>query len=73
MIKAKTEIEMNKLIKRYCSDSSFYGFIDGIGWYVRKGDLKRMVSAFDDVFTFHLDEIERFVGTIKHELGRGKK
>jgi len=35
---------------------SIIGFVDGIGWYVRKGDLKRMV----DVFTFHSDELNRF-------------
>jgi len=27
---------------------------------VRPGDLARLVSAFDDVFTFHSDELERF-------------
>jgi len=27
---------------------------------VRKRDLKRMVSAYDDVFTFHPDELARF-------------
>jgi hypothetical protein len=27
---------------------------------VRKSDLRKMVSAFDDVFTFHEDEIKRF-------------
>ena len=36
------------------------GFVDGIGWYVRKGDLKRMVTAYEDVFTFHKDELQRF-------------
>jgi len=34
--------------------------VDGIGWYVRKGDLKRMVTAYEDVFTFHKDELSRF-------------
>jgi len=38
----------------------FVGFVDGIGWYVRKKDLEVMVSAFDDVFTFHPDELARF-------------
>jgi len=58
--KSKTEISIRKLIKKHYPKAKFIGFIDGIGWYVRKEDLKRMVSAFDDVFTFHKDELERF-------------
>lgn len=33
---------------------------NGIGWYVRKNDLKRMVGAYDEVFTFHKEELNRF-------------
>ncbi len=58
--KAKTEIEIQKLIKKHYSKAKFWGFIDGIGWYVRKNDLKRMVEAYEDIFTFHKDEIKRF-------------
>ncbi len=58
--KAKTEISVDSLIKEHYPNASFIGFIDGIGWYVRKGDLKRMVTAYDDVFTFHNDELKRF-------------
>ncbi len=58
--KSKTEITINTLIKRHYPKAAFIGFVDGIGWYVRKGDLKRMVEAYDDVFTFHKDELERF-------------
>lgn len=58
--KSKTEIGIDKLIKEHYPNAKFIGFVDGIGWYVRKGDLKRMVSAYEDVFTFHPDEIERF-------------
>jgi len=58
--KSKTEGNIKKLITKYYPESNFIGFVDGIGWYVRKGDLMRMVSAYDDVFTFHKDEIERF-------------
>lgn len=58
--KAKTEINISKLIKKYYPQSSFVGFVDGIGWYVRKNDLKRMVGAYDDVFTFHKEELNRF-------------
>jgi hypothetical protein len=58
--KSKTEGNIKKLIAKYYPNAKFIGFIDGIGWYVRKGDLARMVAAYDDVFTFHKDEIERF-------------
>ena len=58
--KSKTELAVNALIKGHYPDSRFIGFVDGIGWYVRKGDLKRMVGGYDDVFTFRKDEIERF-------------
>lgn len=65
--KAKTEANIKKLISRYYPKATFVGFVDGIGWYVRKQDLARMVSAFDDVFTFHKDEIERFKQFLKQE------
>ena len=58
--KSKTEISIDTLIKEHYPDATFIGFVDGIGWYVRKGDLKRMVTAYEDVFTFHKDEIKRF-------------
>lgn len=58
--KSKTEISIDKLIKKYYTNASFIGFVDGIGWYVRKGDLKRMVSAYEDVYTYHKHELERF-------------
>ncbi|MFH1527669.1 MAG: hypothetical protein ABIJ40_09365 [Bacteroidota bacterium] len=56
----KTEISIGVLIKQHYPKAKFIGFVDGIGWYVRKGDLKRMVSAYEDVFTFHKDELDRF-------------
>ncbi len=58
--KSKTEISIDILIKQHYPKAKFIGFIDGIGWYVRKGDLKRMVTAYEDVFTFHKDELKRF-------------
>ncbi|GAB4199806.1 MAG: hypothetical protein Fur0023_02500 [Bacteroidia bacterium] len=58
--KSKTEISIDSLIKEHYPKAIFIGFVDGIGWYVRKGDLKRMVTAYDDVFTFHKDELKRF-------------
>ena len=51
---------MDSLLKEHYPNARFVGFVDGIGWYVRKGDLKRMVSAYEDVFTFRMDEIARF-------------
>lgn len=62
--KSKTEVTVSTLIKEHYPDAIFIGFVDGIGWYVRKNDLKRMVEAFTDVFTFHHDEIDRFRGFV---------
>ncbi len=58
--KSKAEIGVDSLIHRKYRSAKFVGFVDGIGWYVRKRDLRRMVSAYDDVFTFHPEELERF-------------
>lgn len=64
--KAKTEIIVAELIKKYYTKAKFIGFVDGIGWYVRKQDLKRMVEAYDEVFTFQKDELNRFEKFIKN-------
>lgn len=66
--KSKTEGSIKALISKYYPKAKFIGFVDGIGWYVRKGDLMRMVSAYDDVFTFHQAEIARFKQFINKEL-----
>ena len=66
--KSKTEGSIKQLITKYYPKAKFFGFIDGIGRYVRKGDLLRMVKAYNAVFTFHKDEIERFKITLKKEL-----
>ncbi len=58
--KSKTEIAINSLLKQHYPDAIFVGFIDGLGWYARRNDLKRMVAAYEDVFTFHEDELTRF-------------
>lgn len=58
--KSKTEISIRDLILEHYPEAKFFGFVDGIGWYARQNDLKRMVSAYDDVFTFHPDELHRF-------------
>jgi hypothetical protein len=66
--KSKTENSIRTLISKYYPNTLFYGFVDGVGWYVRKGDLLRMVSAYDDVFTFHKDEMARFKKIMKGVL-----
>ena len=58
--KAKTEIVIRELIEEHYPDAHFWGFVDGIGWYVRKKDLERMVEAFDEVFTLEPTELQRF-------------
>jgi hypothetical protein len=58
--KAKTEKVVADYLKKNYPNVAFVGFVDGIGWYVRRGDLKRMVNAYDFVFTFRKDELERF-------------
>ena len=58
--KAKTENGVDPLIKKYYPNTIFIGFIDGVGWYARTNDAERMCEGFDDVFTFHADELNRF-------------
>ena len=58
--KSKTEINIGRLLRLHYPDARFWGFVDGIGWYVRKKDLWRMVVAYEDVFTLHDQELERF-------------
>lgn len=66
--KSKTEISIRQLIKQHYPKAKFIGFVDGIGWYVRKEDLKRMVAAYEDVFTFHKDELTRFESLLRVEF-----
>jgi len=58
--KAKTEKVVADYLKENYPGVLFVGFVDGIGWYVRRGDLKRMVEAYDFVFTFNEGELQRF-------------
>ncbi len=58
--KAKTEKTVADYLKKNYPKVLFIGFVDGIGWYVRRGDLKRMVEAYDFVFTFHREELKKF-------------
>lgn len=69
--KSKTEISVNSLIKKHYPNAKFVGFVDGIGWYVRKNDLRRMVNAYEDVFTYHDDELERFMSLVIKSLTAG--
>jgi len=66
--KSKTEIQVARDIRKYYPKATFLGFVDGIGWYVRQGDLKRIVSAFDEVFTFRRMELKRFIEFIQNIL-----
>ena len=58
--KAKTEIAIRNILRLHYPNARFWGFVDGIGWYVRKKDLRRMVEAFEDVFTLEESELRRF-------------
>ena len=62
--KAKTEIAIRNLLADHYPNAHFWGFVDGIGWYVRKKDLRRMTEAFEDVFTLEESEIRRFQGSL---------
>ena len=66
--KSKTEIGVSQLIKKHYPEAKFIGFVDGIGWYVRPTDLTRMVAAYEDVFTFHQEEISRFEEFLRKEF-----
>jgi hypothetical protein len=68
--KAKAEIGVKRQIDRYYDYAVFIGFVDGIAWFTRPGDLKQLVSAFDNVFTFHPLEIERFLAFATDILGK---
>jgi len=66
--KAANEGAVAKNIKSKYRGAKFLGFVDGVGWYVRRSDLQVIVKAFDDVFTFHPDELTRFVQFLKDTL-----
>tara|TARA_B100001778_G_scaffold321221_1_gene312369 strand:+ start:192 stop:1163 length:972 start_codon:yes stop_codon:yes gene_type:complete len=63
--KAKTEIAVRQLIKKYYPSAKFVGFVDGIGWFVRDKDRERIISAFDDVFTFNELDMVKFKNLLK--------
>ena len=48
--KSKTEISIDTLIKEHYPKASFIGFVDGIGWYVRKSDLRRIGNCLRRCF-----------------------
>lgn len=59
--KAANEVRVAENIKQKYQRAFFLGFVDEVGWYVRRSDLQVIVRAFDEVFTFHPDELERFI------------
>lgn len=63
--KAKAENGVNPLNKKYYPNATFVGFVDGVGWVTRTSDAERMCEGFDDVFTFHADELKRFTELLK--------
>lgn len=67
--KAANELRVRRSIKEQFGEGVwFVGFIDGLGWYVRRSDLRVLVQAFDEVFTFHREEIERFKAFLQGNL-----
>jgi hypothetical protein len=66
--KAKTELGVKMNISTHYPSATFVGFVDGIGWYVRKQDLAKLVAAFDNVFTFKDAELTRFLDFVKSFL-----
>ncbi len=68
--KAKTEIAIRRLLKKYYPKAKFVGFVDGIGWAVRPGDLERMNSAYDYTYTFHKDELNSFKNLLNEVFGK---
>lgn len=63
--KAKTEKTVADYLKKNYPGVVFIGFVDGVGWYVRRGDLKRMVAAYDFVYTFDPDKLQEFGDFLK--------
>ncbi len=68
--KAKTEISVASDIQSYYEYATFVGFVDGIGWLARQKDLIRLVSAFDNVFTYAPNELDRFIEFLNDIFGR---
>lgn len=68
--KAKTEMTVAKEIQSYYEYAIFVGFVDGIGWLARQSDLKRLLSAFKNVFTYAPGELDRFIEFLDDVFGR---
>jgi len=66
--KAANEVKVSENIKQKYQPAFFLGFVDGIGWYIRKSDMRVIVNAFDEVFTFHPNELERFIEFLQKVL-----
>lgn len=63
--KASNEIAVSRKIKEVYTKVKFWGFVDGIGWYVRRGDLRNMVDAFENVYTFHPEDLKKFIADVQ--------
>ncbi len=68
--KAKTEGLVKTSISKQFPDCHFIGFVDGIGWYVRSGALKIMLSSLKDSFTFKNNELIRFEKFLDSVMGK---
>lgn len=68
--KARSEIAVGEQIRRLYSYATFVGFVDGIGWLARQNDLKLLLSAFDNVFTYAPNELDRFIEFLNDVFGR---
>lgn len=68
--KAKAEIGVAREIQSYYEYAIFVGFVDGIGWLARQKDLKRLLSAFKDVYTYAPNELDRFIEFLNDVFGR---
>lgn len=63
--KARTFARTVELMKEKNPNLKVYLFVDGAGWLRRSSDLKVMLEAADDVFTYRRSQLRRFVETIK--------
>ena len=68
--KARAETRVAEQIRRMYSYATFVGFVDGIGWLARQNDLKLLLSAFDNVFTYAPNELDRFIEFLDDVFGR---
>jgi hypothetical protein len=66
--KAKKEVAVKGEMNKHYPKCTFLGFVDGMGWYARQSDLRRILTAFSDVFTFSSSELSRFEQYLKNNI-----